>query len=56
METKPKDSTNIDATNLDTESIIKKTVEDNLTSLYKLQLIYSKIDKIRVIRGELPLK
>ena len=56
METKPKDSTNIDATNLDTESIIKKTVEDNLTSLYKLQLIYSKIDKIRVIRGELPLE
>ncbi len=32
------------------------TVEDKLRSLYNLQLIDSQIDKIRDIRGELPLE
>jgi predicted nucleic acid-binding Zn-ribbon protein len=32
------------------------TVEDKLIALFKLQLIDSKIDKIRTIRGELPLE
>ncbi len=56
MEKKSQDNKNINTINQDTELTIKKTVEDNLTSLYKLQLIYSKIDKIRVVRGELPLE
>jgi len=33
-----------------------KTVENTLIALYKLQTIYSRIDKVRVIRGELPLE
>jgi predicted nucleic acid-binding Zn-ribbon protein len=33
-----------------------KSVENTLIALYKLQSIYSRIDKIRVIRGELPLE
>ena len=32
------------------------TVEDKLRALYDLQLIDSRIDKIRDIRGELPLE
>lgn len=32
------------------------TVEDKLVAVFKLQLIDSKIDKIRTIRGELPLE
>ena len=32
------------------------TVEDKLKALYSLQLIDSKIDKIRIVRGELPLE
>lgn len=32
------------------------SVEDKLRSLYKLQLIDSEIDKIRTIRGELPIQ
>ena len=31
-------------------------VEDKLKALYKLQLVDSKIDKIRIVRGELPLE
>jgi len=33
-----------------------KTVEEKLRALYNLQLIDSKIDKIRTVRGELPLE
>ena len=33
-----------------------KTVENTLIALYKLQTIYSRIDKVRVVRGELPLE
>ena len=32
------------------------TVEDKLRALYDLQLIDSRIDKIRDVRGELPLE
>jgi len=32
------------------------TVENTLTALYGLQVIYSQIDKVRVVRGELPLE
>ena len=32
------------------------TVEDKLRALYDLQLIDSRIDKIRSVRGELPLE
>jgi len=35
---------------------VDKTVENTLVALYKLQTIYSRIDKVRVIRGELPLE
>lgn len=45
-----------DKANQDTELMIKKSVEDSLLGLYKLQLIYSKVDKIRIVRGELPLE
>ena len=34
----------------------RQSIERSLTSLRKLQIIYSKIDKIRTIRGELPLE
>ncbi len=40
----------------DLESGIDKSVENTLIALYKLQTIYSRIDKVRVIRGELPLE
>ena len=32
------------------------TVEEKLKTLYELQTVLSKIDEIRVIRGELPLE
>ena len=32
------------------------SVEDKLRSLYRLQLIDSEIDKIKTIRGELPIQ
>jgi hypothetical protein len=32
------------------------TAEDKLKALYSLQLVDSKIDKIRIVRGELPLE
>ena len=32
------------------------SVEDKLKALYKLQLIDTKIDKIKIVRGELPLE
>lgn len=37
-----------------TETIEEQTIAKKLLSLYKIQQICSKIDKIRVIRGELP--
>ena len=44
------------AQSTDTESGADKSVESTLIALYKLQLIFSRIDKVRVIRGELPLE
>lgn len=38
------------------EEQVEITVERKLVELYTLQQIDSKIDKIRIIRGELPLK
>ena len=32
------------------------TVEDRLKALYQLQMIDSEVDKIRIVRGELPLE
>lgn len=34
----------------------ESTVEEKLRTLYALQLIYSRVDKIRNVRGELPLE
>lgn len=39
-----------------TETKTKKTVEDNLKDLFELQLIDRKLDKIRAVRGELPME
>jgi len=46
----------IDKNNVDAESGADKSVESTLVALYKLQIIFSRIDKVRVIRGELPLE
>ena len=40
----------------DLDSGVDISVENTLIALYKLQIIYSKVDKVRVIRGELPLE
>ncbi len=40
----------------DTEDSIQISVEKKLKALYNLQLIDSHIDKIRIVRGELPLE
>ncbi len=39
-----------------TDEAVKKKVENTLVSLYKIQQLDSQIDKIRMIRGELPLE
>lgn len=33
-----------------------QSVEDKLRALYSLQIVHSKIDKIKIVRGELPLE
>ena len=38
------------------DSGVDKSIENTLVALYKLQTIYSRIDKVRVVRGELPLE
>jgi predicted nucleic acid-binding Zn-ribbon protein len=40
----------------DNDANVDKSVENTLVTLYKLQTIYSRIDNVRVIRGELPLE
>jgi len=40
----------------DMDAGVDKSVESTLVALYKLQTIYSRIDKVRVVRGELPLE
>jgi hypothetical protein len=37
-------------------TIVDMSVEDKLKSLYQLQLMLSEMDKIRILRGELPLE
>ena len=56
-------SSNIDQTKLDASAaeeenseILELTIEKKLKALYSLQQIDSQIDKIRIIRGELPLE
>lgn len=44
------------ATANDSEENLQFTIEKKLTALYNLQLIDSHIDKIRIVRGELPLE
>ena len=39
-----------------TEDVIEMSVEDKLRALYELQTVDSSIDKIRILRGELPLE
>ena len=34
----------------------EQVVEEKLRNLYELQKVYSTIDKIRIVRGELPLE
>ncbi len=41
---------------VDTEENIQVTIEKKLKALYHLQLIDSHIDRIRIVRGELPLE
>jgi hypothetical protein len=38
------------------KSLTKGSVEDQLKALHQLQVIDTKVDKIRIIRGELPLE
>lgn len=38
------------------ENIAEMSVEDRLKNLYQLQTLLSEIDKIRILRGELPLE
>ena len=35
---------------------VTTTIEDRLKALYQLQIIDSEVDKIRIVRGELPLE
>lgn len=39
-----------------TEEIIEMSVEDKLRALYDMQIVDSGIDKIKILRGELPLE
>lgn len=44
------------ATNQTSEKSSSVTIEERLTALYRLQKIDTQIDKIRIVRGELPLE
>ena len=39
-----------------TKKTVASSVEEQLKALYQLQIIDTKVDKIRIIRGELPLE
>ncbi|MDD3737888.1 MAG: C4-type zinc ribbon domain-containing protein [Lentimicrobiaceae bacterium] len=41
---------------VDEQQEVELTVKENLSALYKLQRVDSKIDKIQIIKGELPLE
>ena len=40
----------------ETKTASLKSVEEKLKALYQLQLIDSEVDRIRTVRGELPLE
>jgi len=44
------------ATKRKKDASIEMTIEDKLSALYELQQVSSSIDKIRILRGELPLE
>jgi predicted nucleic acid-binding Zn-ribbon protein len=44
------------ATKSKSEGVTEMSVEDKLKALYKLQQVDSEIDKIKILRGELPLE
>ncbi len=46
----------VDVPETATEDTIEKTVRNKLTALYRLQTIDFKIDRLRSVRGELPLE
>ena len=48
--------TNANHQNPQTEENVELSIEQKLTNLYRLQQIESQIDRIRIIRGELPLE
>ena len=52
---KKKESLKLEGVN-DPDSGIDISVENTLIALFKLQTIYSQVDKVRVVRGELPLE
>ena len=35
---------------------MEQTVEEKLKALYELQIIHTKVDRIRQVRGELPME
>ena len=47
---------NTKAQSADVESGADKSVENTLVALHKLQTIFSRIDRVRIVRGELPLE
>ena len=48
--------TNANLQNPQTEENVELSIEQKLTNLYRLQQIESQIDRISIIRGELPLE
>ena len=56
METYYDDDALVDTASLKNKEIKEFTVEEKLDMLYKLQTVVSEIDKIKTLRGELPLE
>jgi predicted nucleic acid-binding Zn-ribbon protein len=51
-----KNNTNASLRKTQTEENVEVSIEQRLTNLYQLQQIETQIDRIRIIRGELPLE
>ncbi|HAL65271.1 MAG: hypothetical protein XD81_0206 [Bacteroidetes bacterium 38_7] len=51
-----KNNTNASLRKTQTEENVEVSIEEKLTNLYQLQQIETQIDRIRIIRGELPLE
>lgn len=51
-----KNNTNASLRKTQTEENVEVSIEQKLTNLYQLQQIETQIDRIRIIRGELPLE